>query len=83
MTLVYIHTQAADQLRALANRTELLGFIGRLEANPTDTHGDYSQPDPRGRAIEVKIIGLQAILFFKDPFANLVKILDIRHVEAL
>lgn len=83
MTLIYLHCQAADRLRALSDRQALLEFIDRLKANPTETVGDYAQPDPRGRMIEVKILGRQAVLFFKDPFADLVKILDIRHVEAL
>ena len=83
MTTLYLHQHAADQLRALNHPQDLLTFLDRLQANPTETMGDYSQPDPRGRTIEVKILGRNAILFFKDPFADLVKILDIRNVEAL
>ncbi|MFK7909027.1 MAG: hypothetical protein AB8F34_00335 [Akkermansiaceae bacterium] len=83
MTTVYLHSHAADSLRKLKNHERLIGFLNRLEANPTETLGDYAQPDPRGRMIEVKIIGRHAVLFFKDPFADLVKILDIRNVEAL
>ncbi len=65
------------------DRAHLLAFMDRLEANPTETLGNFSQPDPRGRMIEVKILSRHAVLFFKDPFADLVKILDIRNVEAL
>ena len=83
MTLVYLHTHAADKLRSLSESKILVSFLERLQANPTETLGDYSQPDPRGRNIEVKILGRHAILFFKDPFADLVKVLDIRNVEAL
>ncbi len=83
MTSVYLHSHAADQLRSIRDSKRLLEFAGRLQANPTETLGDYSQPDPRGRTIEVKILGRHAVLFFKDPFADLVKILDIRNVEAL
>lgn len=83
MTLVYLHAHAADRLRALTDRQSLLDFINRLQANPTETRGDYAQPDPRGRMIEIKILGRHAILFFKDPFADLVKVLDIRHTESL
>ena len=83
MTLVYLHSHAADQLRALFKPKTMMAFLDRLQANPTETLGDYSQPDPRGRTIEVKILGRHAILFFKDPFADLVKVLDIRNVETL
>ena len=83
MTAVYLHNHAADSLRKTTNRQRLLGFLSRLEANPTETLGDYTQPDPRGRMIEVKIIGRHALLFFKDPFAGIAKILDLRNVESL
>ncbi len=83
MTTVYLHTHAADTLRKLAKPQHLLDFLRRLQANPTETVGDYTQPDPRGRTIEVKVLGRHAVLFFKDPFADIVKILDIRNTEAL
>lgn len=82
-TLVYLHSHAADQLRALAEPSALVHFITRLKANPTETLGDYTQPDPRGRLIEVKILGRHALILFKDPYADLVRILDIRHVESI
>ncbi len=82
MMTLYIHSHASDRLKKLRNRTALIHFIHSLESNP-ETLGDYRQPDPHGRMIEVKILGRQAILFFKDPFAGLVKILDIRNTEAL
>lgn len=81
-TLVYLHSHASDHLMGLGNPQPVVDFIDRLERNP-ETVGDYRQPDPRGRMIEVKIIGRQAVLFFKDPFAGLVKILEIRNVEAV
>lgn len=82
MTLVYIHSHAADQLRRMGKNEDFVRFIDQLQSNP-ETVGDYRQPDPRGRMIEVKLIKRNAILFFKDPFADMVKILDIRNVEAL
>ncbi len=84
-TLIYIHTLVADHLNELGNaktKRDIEQFITRLGSNP-ELCGDYRQPDPRGRMIEVKLIGRQAIIFFKDPFANLVKIIDIRNLEAL
>jgi hypothetical protein len=81
-TLIYIHSLASDHLNKLGKKEDIVNFINQLETNP-ETIGDYRQPDPRGRMIEVKILGRQAVLFFKDPFAGLVKILDIRNVEAL
>ena len=81
-TLIYIHSLASDQLNKLGKKGDIVKFINQLETNP-ETVGDYRQPDPRGRMIEVKILGRQAVLFFKDPFAGLVKILDIRNVESL
>jgi len=84
-SLIYIHTLTNDHLSSLGNletKVEITRFITKLGSNPEEC-GDYRQPDPRGRMIEVKLIGRQAVIFFKDPFANLVKILDIRNVEAL
>ena len=81
-TLIYIHSLASDHLNKLGKKGDIVKFINQLETNP-ETVGDYRQPDPRGRMIEVKILGRQAVLFFKDPFAGLVKILDIRNVESL
>ncbi|MGJ8677174.1 MAG: hypothetical protein ACSHX0_06635 [Akkermansiaceae bacterium] len=83
-TLIYIHTLASDHLEALGNREtfhDISDFIRRLGSDPT-LLGDYAQPDPRGRMMEVKLIGRQAVIYFKDPFANLVKILEIRNIEA-
>lgn len=81
-TLVYLHSHAADHLKGMGNRAAVVDFIDQLERNP-ETVGDYRRPDPRGRMMEVKILGRQAVIFFKDPFADLVKILEIRNVEAL
>ena len=81
-TLIYIHSLASDHLNKLGKKGDIVKFINQLETNP-ETVGDYRQPDPRGRMIEVKILGRHAVLFFKDPFAGLVKILDIRNVESL
>ncbi|MDC0088004.1 hypothetical protein OAI07_00520 [Akkermansiaceae bacterium] len=84
-TIIYIHALAADYLNSLGNpdaKIQISEFITKLGSNP-ELCGDYRQPDPRGRMMEVKLIGRQAIIFFKDPFANLVKVLDIRNIEAL
>ena len=83
MTTLYLHNHATDQLRALVDRSRLLDFLVQLQHNPVETVGDYAQPDPKGRSIEVKILGRHAVLFFKDPFADIVKVLDILHVESL
>lgn len=81
-TLVYLHTHAVDRLEAMAKPQAVITFINQLKANP-EVVGDHRQPDPQGRMIEVKILGRHAILFFNDPFAGLIKVLDIRNVEAL
>ena len=80
-TQVYLHSHVADHLPKIGNRSAITQFIDQLGQNP-ETVGDYRLPDPRGRMIEVKILSRQALLFFNDPFANIVKILEIRNVEA-
>ena len=80
--LLYLHNHAIDRLEALAKPQAILAFISQLKSNP-ETAGDYRQPDPQGRMIEVKILGRHAVLFFNDPFAGLIKVLDIRNVEAM
>lgn len=79
-TQIYVHSHVADHLLRISNISQLTLFIDQLGKNP-EVVGDYRLPDPRGRMIEVKILGRQALLFFKDPFANIVKILEIRNVE--
>ena len=82
---IFIHSHVRDHLRKLGNPEtveQIHHFLGRLSASPTTT-GDFSQPDPRGRLMEIKFIGRQSVIFFKDPFANIIKILDIRNTEYL
>ena len=81
-TLIYLHTHVADYLQKLGNQKSLIAFLRRLKSEP-ETLGSYRFPDPRGRTIEVKIIGRYAMLFFKDPYANVIKIIDLRNVESL
>ena len=81
-TLTYLHDQAFDRLKKIAEPQEIIYFINQLQSSPSQL-GDYRHPDPRGRIIEVKIIGRYAVLYFYDPFANLLKILDILHTENL
>lgn len=81
-TQIYLHSHVAEHLQKLGDKKEILQYIDRLVSNP-ETVGDYRQPDPRGRMIEVKIIGRHALLFFKDPFAGMAKIIDLRNVESL
>ncbi|MBT8044781.1 MAG: hypothetical protein KJO79_07510 [Verrucomicrobiae bacterium] len=81
-TLVYLHSHVVDHLAAMGNKQAVIGFINRLASSP-EVVGDYQQPDPRGRMIEVKLLGRQAILFFRDPYADIIKILELRNVESL
>jgi len=81
-TQLYINSHAVDAIKALAHPEAIIAFIGSLKSNPS-TVGDYRQPDPHGRMIEVKVLGRHAVLFFTDPFANLIKVLDVRHMEGI
>ena len=81
-TQIYLPSPVAEHLQKLGDKKEIVQYIDRLVSNP-ETVGDYRQPDPRGRMIEVKIIGRHALLFFKDPFAGIAKIIDLRNVESL
>ena len=80
-TLVYLHSYVADHLKKLGDQAPIEDFFSRLKSNP-ETVGNYRFADPRGRIIEVKILGRHALFFFKDPYANIVKILDLRNVES-
>lgn len=80
--LIYLNTHAVDRLESLAKPQAVVRFINQLKSNP-ETTGDYRQPDPQGRMIEVKVLGRHAVLFFNDPFAGLIKVLDVRNVEAM
>lgn len=80
-TLIYVHAHAAEHLNNIGNKAHILEYIDRLKSNP-EAVGDYREPDARGRMIEVKILKRHALLYFKDPFAGIIKILDIRNVES-
>mgnify|MGYP000654212964 FL=1 len=81
-TLVYLHSHVADHLKKLGQKSIIEAFLQRLKSN-SEILGNYRFSDPRGRIIEVKILGRHALFFFKDPYANIVKILDLRNVESL
>jgi len=81
-TLVYLHSDVTEVLRKLGNKSHIIDYIEQIRANP-ETVGDYREPDPRGRMVEVKILGRYALLFFRDPFAGIAKILELRNVESL
>ena len=81
-TLVYLHNHVVDHLKKLGQPDPIETYLGRLQVNP-ELVGNYRFADPRGRVIEVKILGRHALFFFKDPFAKIVKILDLRNVESL
>ncbi|MGB1874402.1 MAG: hypothetical protein ACPHNY_05380 [Akkermansiaceae bacterium] len=80
-TLVYVHDHVADHLQNIGNKSHIIEFIEGLRSNP-EAVGDHREPDPRGRMIEIKILKRHALLFFKDPFAGIVKILDLQNVES-
>lgn len=80
-TLVYVHDHVADRLQNIGNKAHIVEYINRLRTDP-EAVGDHREPDPRGRMIEVKILKRHALLFFKDPFAGIIKILDLRNVES-
>jgi hypothetical protein len=81
-TSVYLHNHVVDQLKKLGQKSIIEAFLQRLKSN-SEILGNYRFSDPRGRIIEVKILGRHALFFFKDPYANVVKILDLRNVESL
>ena len=81
-TLVYVHSHVNDVLEKIGNKSHIIEYIEQIRTNP-EIVGDYREPDPRGRMIEVKILGRHALLFFRDPFAGIAKILELRNVESL
>jgi hypothetical protein len=81
-TSVYLHNHVVDQLKKLGQKSIIEAFLQRLKSN-SEILSNYRFSDPRGRIIEVKILGRHALFFFKDPYANIVKILDLRNVESL
>lgn len=60
---VYIHQEALDNSpRSGSQRVMVMNFVRSLAANPY-TIGDFSDRDPTGRTIQVKIIGRFAVTF--------------------
>ena len=82
-TQLLLHTHAADKLRSLGDPHSIIEFLHQLQNNPTETLPSYSEPDAQGREILVKTLLRYAILYFHDPYANLVKILAINNLETV
>ena len=70
--IVYIHSHAAEHFEKIGNlktRNEINYFIKRLQSNP-ETKSNYQQPDPKGRMLEIKLIGRQSYYLFQRPLCQ-------------
>jgi hypothetical protein len=75
---VYINQEALlTAPRSGAQRNKVMAFIHSLATNPNST-GDFSEKDPVGRAVQVKIVGRFAITFWADHAVSEVKITHVK-----
>ena len=75
---LYVRHEVYLQLLALRKqpRDRILRFLDSLEHNPYQ-HGDYEVVSPESRAIQVKIVGSFALLYWADHAVSEVKVVDL------
>ena len=78
---VYIAAEIITLLRSCSRheRQTITRLLDRLASDP-HLPGDYSEQDPIGRPIQVRITGKHAICFWADHAIKEIKIVDLRRV---
>ncbi len=75
-----LHKDAEMAIRRLADGSEVLDFLKRLECFP-GTQGDHYELDLMGRPICFKVIKRHVLAYYRDPFADETRILDLFYSE--
>lgn len=75
---LFVRHELYDVLRQMRPiwRNQVIKFLETLAADPFQT-GDYTEQDPSSRVLQVKIIGLWAIVYWADHPVCEVKVVHI------
>ncbi len=75
-----LHNDAVAAINRIQDKSNILIFLRKLERYPA-TQGDHYELDPKGNPIQFKILKRYVMIYYHDPFANEMRILDIKHAE--
>lgn len=75
-----LHNDAVNAIERISDVSQLLKFLKKLELLPA-TPGDHCELDPGGRPIQFKVLKRHVVIYFRDPFADETRILDVLHAE--
>ena len=75
-----LHKDAERAIERMQDSSHVLDFLKKLERYPA-TPGDHYELDPKGNPIQFKVLKRHVLLYFRDPFANETRILDLVHAE--
>jgi len=78
--MIILHNDVQDALRRMRNKQEVLIFLRRLQRYPA-TQGDHYELDLKGNPIQFKVLKRYVLVYFRDPFANETRVLDLFHTE--
>ncbi len=75
-----LHNDAENALRLMKDSSAVLWFLQKLENYPA-TLGDHYELGLNGEPIQFKVIKRHVLIYFRDPFANETRVLDLLHEE--
>lgn len=75
-----IHKDAKTAIGSMHDSSLVLAFLKKLERYPA-TPGDHYELDTRGRPIHFKTLKRHVLIYYRDPFANETRILDLLRAE--
>ena len=64
----------------MKDSSAVLTFLQKLERYP-GTLGDHYELGLHGEPIQLKVLKRHVLVYFRDPFANETRVLDLVHVE--
>lgn len=77
-----LHKDAEGAIRRMQDSSHVLAFLKQLERYPASP-GDNYELDPRGNPIQFKVLKRHVLIYFRDPFANETRIMDLQNVEQI
>jgi hypothetical protein len=78
--MMILHKDAEEAIGLMRHSSDVLSFLKKLERYPA-TPGDHYELDPKGNPIQFKVIKRHILIYFRDPFANETRVLDLVHAE--
>jgi hypothetical protein len=77
-----LHNDAVRAIERMHDSSHILKFLQKLQLYPA-TQGDHFELDVNGRPIQLKVLKRHVLIYYRDPFANETRILDLLQAENL